>query len=195
MDYTEDPVYDEIRQAVRQLCAKFDDTYWQEHDDSKEFPWEFYNAVAEAGWLGLTIPEEYGGGGLGVQEVCVVEQEIAASGAGMNGCSAVHIGMFGFESMIRYGTEEMKQKYLPRVVTGELHVSFCSHRARCWYRHYELVDLRQEGGWRLSHQRQEGVDHQGAGSRKDVHPGPHHTAGSSRKEDRWSHHVLRTDGP
>jgi acyl-CoA dehydrogenase len=124
MDYTEDSVYDEIRQAVRQLCAKFDDVYWQEHDESKEFPWEFYNAVAEAGWLGLTIPEEYGGGGLGVQEVCVVEQEIAASGAGMNGCSAVHIGMFGFESMIRYGSKEMKAKYLPRVVTGELHVSF-----------------------------------------------------------------------
>jgi len=124
MDYTEDPVYEEIRQAVRQLCSKFDDVYWQEHDDSKEFPWEFYNAVAEAGWLGLTIPEEYGGGGLGVQEVCIVEQEIAASGAGMNGCSAVHIGMFGFESMTRYGSETMKQKYLPRVVTGELHVSF-----------------------------------------------------------------------
>ena len=124
MDYTEDPVYEEIRQAVRQLCSKFDDVYWQEHDDSKEFPWEFYNAVAEAGWLGLTIPEEYGGGGLGVQEVCIVEQEIAASGAGMNGCSAVHIGMFGFESMTRYGSEAMKQKYLPRVVTGELHVSF-----------------------------------------------------------------------
>jgi acyl-CoA dehydrogenase len=109
---------------VRQLCSKFDDVYWQEHDESKEFPWEFYNAVAEAGWMGLTIPEEYGGGGLGVQEVCVVEQEIAASGAGMNGCSAVHIGMFGFESMTRYGSEAMKQKYLPRVVTGELHVSF-----------------------------------------------------------------------
>lgn len=124
MDYTEDPVYEEIRQAVRQLCSKFDDVYWQQHDDSKEFPWEFYNAVAEAGWLGLTIPEEYGGGGLGVQEVCIVEQEIAASGAGMNGCSAVHIGMFGFESMTRYGSEAMKQKYLPRVVTGELHVSF-----------------------------------------------------------------------
>lgn len=124
MDYTEDPVIEEIRQAVRQLCSKFDDVYWQEHDESKEFPWEFYNAVAEAGWMGLTIPEEYGGGGLGVQEVCVVEQEIAASGAGMNGCSAVHIGMFGFESMTRYGSEAMKQKYLPRVVTGELHVSF-----------------------------------------------------------------------
>ena len=124
MDYTEDPVFEEIRQAVRQLCSKFDDVYWQEHDESKEFPWEFYNAVAEAGWMGLTIPEEYGGGGLGVQEVCVVEQEIAASGAGMNGCSAVHIGMFGFESMTRYGSEAMKQKYLPRVVTGELHVSF-----------------------------------------------------------------------
>ena len=124
MDFTELAEYEEIRQSVRQMCSKFDDTYWQEHDENKEFPWEFYKAVADAGWLGLTIPEEFGGGGAGVQEVCIVEQEIAASGAGMNGCSAVHIGMFGFESMVRYGTQAMKEKYFPRVVTGELHVSF-----------------------------------------------------------------------
>ncbi|MBI1376607.1 MAG: acyl-CoA dehydrogenase [Frankiales bacterium] len=124
MDFSVDPLHEEIRQAVRQMCSTFDDEYWMKHDESKEFPWDFYNAVAEGGWLGLTIPEAYGGGGLGVQEVCIVEQEIAASGAGMGGCSAVHIGMFGFESMIRYGSEAMKARHLPRVVTGELHVSF-----------------------------------------------------------------------
>lgn len=124
MDFTEPPLHDEIRQAIRQICSKYDDEYWLEHDESHEFPWDFYNAIADGGWLGLTIPEEYGGGGLGVQEVCVVEQEISASGAGMGGCSAVHIGMFGFESMIRYGSSQMKEKYLPRVVTGDLHVSF-----------------------------------------------------------------------
>jgi acyl-CoA dehydrogenase len=124
MDYTADPVHDDIRQAVRTLCSKFPDQYWMEHDDSHEFPWELYNAVAEGGWLGLTIPAEYGGGGLGVTEAAIVEQEIAASGAGMGGCSAVHIGIFGFEPIINHGSEDLKQRFLPRVVTGELHTSF-----------------------------------------------------------------------
>lgn len=124
MDYTPDPLHDDIRKAVRDLCADFPDDYWYEHDQSKEFPWEFYNAVAKAGWLGITIPEEYGGGGLGVTEAAIVEQEIAASGAGMNGCSAVHIGIFGFEPLIKYGSEELKQRFLPRVPSGDLHISF-----------------------------------------------------------------------
>ncbi|OZF54174.1 acyl-CoA dehydrogenase family protein [Rhodococcus sp. 14-2470-1a] len=124
MDYSSDPTHDDIRAAVKTLCKAFPDDYWMEHDDSHEFPWDFYNAVAEGGWLGLTVPEEYGGGGLGVTEAAIVEREISASGAGMGGCSAVHIGIFGFEPIINHGSEAMKKKYLPRVVTGELHTSF-----------------------------------------------------------------------
>ncbi len=124
MDYTTDPVHEDIRRAVRALCAKFPDEYWAEHDESHEFPWEFYNAIAEAGWLGLTVPEEYGGGGLGVTEAAIVEREISASGAGMGGCSAVHIGIFGFEPIIHHGSEDLKRRFLPRVVSGDLHTSF-----------------------------------------------------------------------
>ncbi|MDD6791527.1 MAG: acyl-CoA/acyl-ACP dehydrogenase [Thermobifida fusca] len=124
MDFSKDTVHEDIRQAVRDLCAKFPDEYWMKHDQSQEFPWEFYNAIVEAGWLGLTVPTEYGGGGLGVTEAAIVEQEIAASGAGMNGCSAVHIGIFGFEPIIKYGSEDLKQRFLPRLVSGDLHVSF-----------------------------------------------------------------------
>jgi acyl-CoA dehydrogenase len=124
MDYAPDPVHEDIRAAVRTLCGKFPDEYWMDHDTSHEFPWDFYNAVAEGGWLGLTVPEEYGGGGLGVTEAAIVEQEIAASGAGMGGCSAVHIGIFGFEPIIHHGTEDLKRRFLPRVVTGDLHTSF-----------------------------------------------------------------------
>lgn len=124
MDFTTDETHDEIRQGIRDLCKRFPDEYWAEHDESHEFPWEFYNAMADGGWMGLTVPEEYGGGGLGVTEAAIVEREIAASGAGMGGCSAVHIGIFGFEPIIHHGSEEMKRKYLPRVVTGELHTSF-----------------------------------------------------------------------
>jgi acyl-CoA dehydrogenase len=119
-----DALHEDIRASVRTLMKSFPDEYWMEHDESKEFPWEFYNAVAEAGWLGLTVPEEYGGGGLGVTEAAIVEQEIAASGAGMGGCSAVHIGIFGFEPIIHHGSKSLKDRFLPRVVTGELHTSF-----------------------------------------------------------------------
>jgi acyl-CoA dehydrogenase len=124
MDFAADPVHDQIRQAVRKLCADFDDEYWMRHDEDKEFPWEFFRAVAGGGWLGLTVPEEYGGGGLGVTEAGIVEQEIAASGAGMNGCSAVHIGIFGFEPIIKFGSESLKRRFLPRLADGDFHVSF-----------------------------------------------------------------------
>jgi acyl-CoA dehydrogenase len=124
MDYAPDPLHDDIRAAVRALCADFPDHYWMEHDRDHEFPWDFYNAIAAAGWLGITIPIEYGGGGLGVAEAAIVEQEIAASGAGMNGCSAVHIGIFGFEPLIRHGSPELKQRFLPRVSSGDLHICF-----------------------------------------------------------------------
>jgi acyl-CoA dehydrogenase len=124
VDFALDPVHEEIRHAVRKVCSQFSDDYWLQHDEDHAFPWEFYDAIVRGGWLGLTIPEEYGGGGLGVTEAAIVEQEIAASGAGMNGCTTVHIGIFGFESMIEHGSEDLKRRFLPRAVSGDLHVSF-----------------------------------------------------------------------
>ncbi|WP_307835299.1 acyl-CoA dehydrogenase family protein [Streptomyces adelaidensis] len=124
MDFSTSPLHEEIRQAVREMMKPFDDQYWMEHDNNHEFPWTFYNAVAEAGWLGITIPEEYGGGGLGVTEAAIVEQEISASGGGMNACSAVHIGIFGLDPIIRHGSEDLKRRFLPRVPSGDLHICF-----------------------------------------------------------------------
>lgn len=124
MSYESDPVHDDIRRGMRDLCAKFPDEYWAERDERHEFPWDFYGAITDHGWLGLTIPEEYGGGGLGVTEAAIVEREIAASGAGMGGCSAVHIGIFGFEPILHHGSEELKQRFLPRVPKGDLQISF-----------------------------------------------------------------------
>ena len=124
MDFATNPVHEDIRRAVREVCAGFPDAYWLAHDESKEFPWDFYEAIARGGWLGMTVPTEYGGAGLGVTEAAIVEQEIAASGAGMNGCSAVHLGIFGFEPIIKHGSEALKRRFLPRLATGDLHVSF-----------------------------------------------------------------------
>ncbi len=80
MDFNVDETHEDIRKAVRDMMKPFDDDYWMRQDTAGEFPWEFYHAVAKAGWLGLNIPEEYGGAGLGVTEASIVEQEISAAG-------------------------------------------------------------------------------------------------------------------
>jgi acyl-CoA dehydrogenase len=109
---------------VRELASRFDDDYWLERDRDHEFPWDFYNAVAEAGWLGIAIPREHGGAGLGLVEASILVGEIAASGAAMNGCSALHLTLFGMNPVVKHGTPELRRRVLPRVVTGELHVAF-----------------------------------------------------------------------
>ena len=119
-----DDQYAEIRSAVRKICADFPDAYWRHCDSAHEFPWDFYNAMGAAGWIGIAIPEEYGGGGAGITEASILLEEVAASGAAMNGASALHLSIFGMNPVVVHGSEEMKRKYLPRVATGELQVAF-----------------------------------------------------------------------
>ena len=113
-----------IRAAVGKLCADFTDEYWAAKDQAHEFPWDFYNAMAEAGWLGIAIPEAYGGAGRGITEASMVLETVAASGAAMNGATPLHLSIFGMEPVVKFGSEEMKQKYLPDVASGKLHVAF-----------------------------------------------------------------------
>ena len=113
-----------IREGVRRVCSKFDDAYWRTHDQDHEFPWDFYNVMAEGGWVGIAIPEEWGGGGRGITEAAAVLEEVAASGAAMNGCSALHLSIFGMNPVVKHGSEVMRAEYLPRVASGELHVAF-----------------------------------------------------------------------
>ncbi|KQY50069.1 MULTISPECIES: acyl-CoA dehydrogenase family protein [unclassified Nocardioides] len=113
-----------IRKAVAELSAKFDDQYWMEKDEAHEFPSEFYQAFADGGWLGITTPEEYGGHGFGITEASLLLEEVAASGAGMNGASSMHLSIFGMHPVIVHGSEEMKKENLPRIVNGDLHVCF-----------------------------------------------------------------------
>lgn len=120
---TTDP-YNDLREGVRTICADFPDDYWRHHDANHEFPWEFYRAFADAGWVGIAIPTEYGGGGAGITEASILLEEIAASGAAMNGCSGIHLSVFGMNPVVKHGSDEMKAKYLPRVASGDLHVSF-----------------------------------------------------------------------
>lgn len=124
MDFEEPDHIRAIREAIRGLCAPFGDAFWREHDASHEFPWSFYDAMAAGGWVGIAIPEQYGGGGGGITEASVVLEEVAASGAAMNGATTVHISIFGMNPVVKHGTEAMKAKYLPAVASGELHVAF-----------------------------------------------------------------------
>jgi acyl-CoA dehydrogenase len=114
----------DIRREVVRLCSHYPDEYWRARDVAHEFPWEFYQAVADGGWVGVAIPTEFGGGGAGITEASIVLEEIAASGACLNGCSAIHLSVFGMNPVVHHGSVDMKEKYLPRVANGEMHVSF-----------------------------------------------------------------------
>jgi acyl-CoA dehydrogenase len=115
---------DLIRDAVRAVCADFDDDYWAACEAEHRFPWDFYRAMAEGGWIGIAIPEAHGGGGQGIQAAAAVLEEVAASGACMNGASAIHLSIFGMHPVVVHGSEQMKQRFLPAVADGSLHVAF-----------------------------------------------------------------------
>ncbi|MEV0362731.1 acyl-CoA dehydrogenase family protein [Nocardia fusca] len=113
-----------IRDSVAELARKFDDQYWMEKDREHEFPTEFYRAIADGGWLGLCIPEEYGGHGLGITEASILAEQVSRSGGGMNAATSIHMSIFGMQPVIVHGSEELKQRTLPRVARGDLHVCF-----------------------------------------------------------------------
>jgi acyl-CoA dehydrogenase len=113
-----------IREQARALAGWFDDAYWRRCDAEHRFPWEFYEAFAEAGWLGVAIPPEYGGAGLGITEASLVLEEVAASGAAMNGATALHLTIFGLNPVVKHGSEELKRRVLPEAAAGRLHVAF-----------------------------------------------------------------------
>jgi acyl-CoA dehydrogenase len=118
MDFSLSPVQEQIRVEVRKLCSQFDDGYWLEKDRSGDFPHELHAALAQAGWLGIAMPEEYGGAGLGITEAALMMQGIAESGAAMTGASAVHMNIFGLQPVVVFGTDEQKRRMLPPLIAG-----------------------------------------------------------------------------
>jgi acyl-CoA dehydrogenase len=118
------PEQQQLVKLVADISSHFDDAYWTEHDQGHQFPGEFYRAMAEAGIVGMLAPVEYGGGGGTIEEAALALQTIAASGAGINGCSTIHLSMFGFHPVVVWASDELKAKYLPRIASGELHASF-----------------------------------------------------------------------
>ena len=109
----------ELREAVARLCARFGDEYWLKKDEEGGFPHEFHRAMAEAGWLGIAMPEAYGGSGLGITEAAILMQAVAQSGAGFSGASAIHMNIFGLHPVVVFGTDEQKQRFLPPLIAGK----------------------------------------------------------------------------
>ena len=113
-----------VKDAVERICAQFDENYWLERDTDGAFPEEFVRAITEGGWLGIAMPEEYGGSGLGITETAVLAHTIARSGAGMSGASSVHLNLFGPNPIVVFGTDEQKARMLPPLIKGEERACF-----------------------------------------------------------------------
>ena len=120
--YTEDQR--NIREAVLKHCSQFSDEYWLEVDRKGEFPFEFHMSMAEAGWLGIAMPESVGGAGLGITEAAIMMQAISEAGGGMTAASSVHGPVFSLEPIDLFGTEEQKQRMIPPILSGEQKMCF-----------------------------------------------------------------------
>src|SRR6266567_2851730 len=124
MEFSLSPEQERIREAIAKLCERFGDDYWLKRDREGEFPADFHQAFARDGWLGIAMPEAYGGSGLGISEAAVMMQAIAESGAGFSGASAVHMNIFGLNPVVVFGNEEQKRRMLPPLIAGKERACF-----------------------------------------------------------------------
>jgi acyl-CoA dehydrogenase len=124
MDFSLTADQQNIREAILKHCSGFPESYWLERDREGVFPHEFYKSMIEGGWLGIAMPAEFGGSGLGITEAAVMMQAIAESGAAMSGASSVHMPVFGLQPVVLFGSQEQKERMLPPVIRGEHQVCF-----------------------------------------------------------------------
>jgi acyl-CoA dehydrogenase len=118
MDFATNDQQDSIRDAIQKICSQFDDNYWLTKDHDGGFPHEFYDAIAKAGWLGICIPEQFGGSGLGIMEAAIMMRAISEAGGGMSAASAIHMNVFGLNPVVVFGTDEQRARMLPGIVEG-----------------------------------------------------------------------------
>ncbi|WP_323173355.1 acyl-CoA dehydrogenase family protein [Natrialba sp. PRR66] len=117
------PLSDEqtlVRDNIRDICEEFDAEYWRERDKNEDYPHDFVDTLSDHGWLGILIPEEYGGAGMATSEVAVMMEEIAANGGGFSAAQAVHGGIYNSTPLVKYADEELKSELLPKVAEGEV---------------------------------------------------------------------------
>lgn len=119
MNFQFSPEQIQIADAIEKLCKPFDAEYWLKKDQSGDFPFDFHKALADAGWLGIAMPQEYGGAGLGITEAALMMRTISGTGAGLSGASAVHMNIFGLHPVVVFGSDEQKQRWLPPLIAGK----------------------------------------------------------------------------
>src|SRR3989441_1349994 len=124
MDFSFSAEQERIREAIAKLCTRFGDDYWLERDREGGFPADFHQALARDGWLGIAMPEAYGGAGLGISEAEVLMKAIAESGAGFSGASAVHMNIFGLNPVVVFGDQKQKERMLPPLIAGKHRACF-----------------------------------------------------------------------
>ena len=124
MDFALTQEQEAIRDAIEKICARFGDDYWLKRDREGGFPAELHQALAQAGWLGVAMPEEYGGAGLGITEAAIMMQTISESGAGFSGASAVHMNIFGLNPVVVFGSNDQKKRMLPPLIAGRQRACF-----------------------------------------------------------------------
>jgi acyl-CoA dehydrogenase len=119
MNFQFTPEQLQIQDAIEKLCKPFDADYWLKKDQSGDFPFDFHQTLADAGWLGIAMPQEYGGASLGITEAALMMRTISGSGAGLSGASAVHMNIFGLHPVVVFGSDEQKQRWLPPLIAGK----------------------------------------------------------------------------
>src|SRR5262245_32124769 len=152
MEFSPSPEQERIREAIAKLCERFGDDYWLKKDTEGGFPDDFHQAFARDGWLGIAMPEAYGGAGLGITEAAIMLQAISESGAGMSGASAVHMNIWGVNPIVVFGTDEQKKRFLPPLIEGKDRACFCVTEPDTGLDTTKLKTraVKEGGGYRLS---------------------------------------------
>jgi acyl-CoA dehydrogenase len=136
----------QIQAAIEKLCIPFDADYWLKKDLDGGFPFDFHETLTNAGWLGIAMPQEYGGAGLGITEAAIMMQTIAASGAGLSGASAVHMNIFGLHPVVVFGSSEQKKRWLPPLIAGQDKACFAVTEPNAGLNTLKLSTLAQKKG-------------------------------------------------
>lgn len=144
---------EQLREAMLRQCKEFGEDYWLAHERDSAFPERFYRSMADAGWLGIAMPAEYGGSGLGITDAAVIMQAVAESGAGMSGASTIHINIFGLHPVVIFGSDEQKNRMLPPLIAGRDKACFAVTEPNAGHNTAEITtraDRQRDGSYVLS---------------------------------------------